>query len=77
MQQALDTPDQDTGQDAPETRERFDEVDSTGTNVRPRHDTISQTGAGVPDDTGHPVEIDPAEEARIEKAIRELPGGSA
>ena len=76
MQQALDTPDPDTsGQDISNPSKRSDPVDSTGPNARPRQDTISQTGAGLPDDTGQPVDIDPAEEARLEKAIRELPGG--
>jgi hypothetical protein len=58
-----------------ETEKRFDEVDSTGTNSRPRHDTISQTGGGVPDDTSAGVEIDPEEEKRLSDAIRDLPGG--
>jgi hypothetical protein len=56
-------------------RKRFDEVDSTGTNSRPRHDTISQTGGGVPDDTGGPVDLDPEEEKRIADSIRNMPGG--
>jgi hypothetical protein len=56
-------------------RPRFDEVDSTGTNARPRHDTISQTGGGIPDDTTQPVELDPEEEARLAEAIRNMPGG--
>lgn len=54
---------------------RFDEVDSTGTNARPRHDTISQTGGGIPDDTSEPVQLDPEEEKRIADAIRRGPGG--
>ena len=53
---------------------RFDEVDSTGTNARPRHDTISQTGGGAPDDTGQAVDIDPEEEQRIAESIRNMPG---
>ena len=58
-----------------EEKTRFDEVDSTGTNARPRHDTISQTGGGVPDDTGRQVDLDPEEEKRIAESIRNMPGG--
>ena len=77
MQQTLDVPDmEDGGQDPSDPAKRFDEVDSTGPNARPRHDTISQTGGGLPDDTGRPVDIEPGEEAKLEKAIRELPGGA-
>ena len=56
-------------------RKRFDEVDSTGTNSRPRHDTISQTGGGIPDDTTQQVQLDPEEEKRIADSIRNMPGG--
>ena len=56
-------------------RKRFDEVDSTGTNSRPRHDTISQTGGGVPDDSAQQVQLDPEEEERIAESIRNMPGG--
>ena len=55
-------------------RKRFDEVDSTGTNSRPRHDTISQTGGGVPDDSAQQVQLDPEEEERIAESIRNMPG---
>ena len=55
-------------------RKRFDVVDSTGTNSRPRHDTISQTGGGIPDDTTQQVELDPEEEKRIADSIRNMPG---
>ena len=55
-------------------RKRFDEVDSTGTNSRPRHDTISQTGGGIPDDTTQQLELDPEEEKRIADSIRNMPG---
>jgi hypothetical protein len=58
-----------------EEEKRFDEVDSTGTNARPRHDTISQTGGGIPDDTTQAVDLDPDEEKRIEDSIRNMPGG--
>ena len=46
--------------------------DSTGTNARPRDETIAQTGPGIPDDTSAPVEISPEEEKRIEKSIRSM-----
>ena len=42
---------------------------STGPNARPRNETISSTGAGLPDDTSTPVEIDPDEEKRIAAKI--------
>lgn len=45
---------------------------STGTNSRPRNETISQTGPGIPNDSSTPVEIDQEEEKRIEKSIRSL-----
>jgi hypothetical protein len=51
---------------------RTERPDSNGTNSRPRDETISQTGPGIPDDTGHVVEISPEEEKRIEQSIREL-----
>lgn len=43
---------------------------STGLNDRPKNTTIAQTGAGLPDDTGSPLEIDEDEAARIEQKIR-------
>ncbi len=46
--------------------------DSTGTNSRPRDETISQTGPGLPDDTSLPVEITPEEEKKMEESIRSL-----
>lgn len=46
--------------------------DSTGTNSRPRDETIAQTGPGVPDDSSEPVEIDPGTEKRIEEKIRSM-----
>lgn len=46
--------------------------DSTGTNSRPRDETISQTGPGLPDDTSSPVEITPEEEKKIEESIRSI-----
>ena len=62
---------------ADERRASEDAVDSTGPNARPRHDTIAQTGAGLPDDAGEPVEIDEAEAARIDAAIRGPSGPDA
>lgn len=41
-----------------------------GINARPLDETISQSGPGLPDDTSHPVEIDPKEERALERAIR-------
>jgi hypothetical protein len=55
------------GDDRPRPR-----PDSTGTNARPRDDTISQTGPGIPDDTSRPVEISPDEERRIAESIRAM-----
>jgi hypothetical protein len=43
---------------------------SDGQSYRPRDETIAQTGRGLPNDTGEPVEVDEAD--RIEKKIREL-----
>ena len=45
---------------------------SDGQSGRPRDETIGQTGRGLPNDTGRPVEIDEAEAARIERQIRDL-----
>ena len=46
--------------------------DSTGTNSRPRDETIAQTGPGIPDDSSDPVEVDPAAEKRIAEKIRSM-----
>ena len=46
--------------------------DSTGTNARPRDETIAQTGPGIPDDASSQVEISPDEEKNIEKSIRSM-----
>jgi len=55
-------------------KDRSDDAkpDSTGPNARPRDETISQTGPGIPDDSSRPVEIDPEEEKRIAERIRSL-----
>jgi hypothetical protein len=46
--------------------------DSTGTNSRPRDETIAQTGPGIPDDSSEPVEVDPGTEKRLEDKIRSM-----
>ncbi|MFC7398711.1 hypothetical protein ACFQU1_16035 [Chelatococcus sp. GCM10030263] len=46
---------------------------TTGLNDRPRDETISQTGAGLPDDTSHPVDVD---DATVERVRRQLLAGS-
>ena len=43
-----------------------------GPNDRPKDATIAHTGAGVPDDTGKPLDIDDDEAARIEQNIRDF-----
>jgi hypothetical protein len=53
-------------------REEGAKPDSAGPNARPRNDTISQTGPGLPDDSSTPVEVDPDTEKRIERDIRSL-----
>lgn len=49
-----------------------DKPDSTGTNARPRETTIAQTGDGIPDDSGRPVQVDDTELKRIADKIRTL-----
>ncbi|MHC2103526.1 hypothetical protein [Methylobacterium sp. CM6246] len=56
-----------------ETREPVSgKPDSTGPNARPRKSTIAQTGEGIPDDSGRPVQVDEAEAKRISQNIRKL-----
>ncbi|WP_102958052.1 hypothetical protein [Mangrovicella endophytica] len=45
---------------------------STGPNARPRNETISQTGPGLPDDSSQAVEVDEAEAKAIERRIRSI-----
>ena len=45
---------------------------SDGPSGRPSDEPIGQTGRGLPNDTGRPVEIDEAEAARIKRTIRAL-----
>lgn len=51
------------------------ETITTGLNDRPRGDTIGQSGGGLPDDSGKTVDIDPEEEARIARKLKDAPGG--
>jgi len=46
---------------------------STGSNDRPRTDTIGQTGQGLPDDTSSPVAVD---EATVERVRSQLMAGA-
>ena len=48
-----------------------------GLNDRPKDTTIAQSGAGLPDDTSRPPEIDEDEASRIEKKIRQMGSGDA
>jgi len=45
---------------------------TTGPNSRPKNASLAQTGEGLPDDTGQPVEIDDEEARRIERNIRQM-----
>jgi hypothetical protein len=47
---------------------------STGPNDRPRNAPIGQTGAGLPDDSGSPVEISDEE---VERVRQKLTGDTA
>lgn len=38
---------------------------TTGTNDRPRNETIGQSGEGLPDDSSTPLEVDEAMVARL------------
>jgi hypothetical protein len=42
---------------------------TTGANDRPRNETIGQTGDGFPDDSGQPLEVDPAEVERVRQKL--------
>ena len=46
--------------------------DSTGTNSRPREDSIGQTEQGIPDDSSKPVTIDEDKAKVLERKIRSL-----
>ncbi|WP_246329308.1 hypothetical protein [Chthonobacter rhizosphaerae] len=56
----------DTGSDRQDGRP---EKITTGPNDRPRDETIAQSGEGIPDDSGPPLEIDPEEERRIAEQL--------
>ena len=57
---------------------RLGEKITTGLNDRPRNETIAQTGAGIPDDTSRPLEVDEAEIARVRaKLLGEDPAAGA
>ncbi|MET7246546.1 hypothetical protein ABZT49_24615 [Methylobacterium sp. EM32] len=45
---------------------------SNGPNARPKHETIAQTGPGLPDDSSPPVVVDEEEAERIEEKIRSI-----
>ncbi|MFN7027491.1 MAG: hypothetical protein ACK4QP_23785 [Pseudorhizobium sp.] len=40
-----------------------------GLNDRPRDETIAQTGGGIPDDSGKPLDADDAEVERVRQTI--------
>jgi hypothetical protein len=45
---------------------------TTGPNDRPLNETIAQSGGGLPDDSGSPVDV---EESAIKRVRRQLQGG--
>ena len=45
-----------------------------GLNDRPLNDTIAQTGGGIPDDSGSPVEVEPGEVERVRAKLGLKPG---
>ncbi|MBX4923503.1 hypothetical protein HJA76_28185 [Rhizobium bangladeshense] len=42
---------------------------STGTNARPRNETIAGSGPGIPDDSGRMVEVPDAEARRLKASL--------
>ena len=50
-------------------------VESNGPNSRPRDETISQTGPGLPNDSSSIVEVDSEEEQAIADSLKSPPGG--
>lgn len=46
---------------------------TTGTNDRPRNETIGQSGEGLPDDSSTPIEVDEALVARLRKQLQGKP----
>ncbi|RWP65277.1 hypothetical protein [Mesorhizobium sp.] len=49
---------------------------TTGTNDRPRNETIGQSGEGLPDDSSTPLEVDEAAVARGREQLQGEPGQS-
>jgi hypothetical protein len=50
---------------------------TTGANDRPRNETISSTGGGLPDDSSRPVEVDEATVERMRADLQRVPRSSA
>ncbi|MGI6852382.1 hypothetical protein [Mesorhizobium sp. 1B3] len=46
---------------------------TTGSNDRPKDDTIAQTGPGLPDDTSRPVEATDDQIKHAKESLRETP----
>jgi hypothetical protein len=46
---------------------------STGTNDRPRNETVAESGPGIPDDSGRTVEATDREIERTKAALRRSP----
>ena len=42
---------------------------TTGANDRPKNETIAQTGSGIPDDTGTPLDISDEEVERVRRKL--------
>ena len=42
---------------------------TNGANDRPRNETIAQSGAGIPDDSSRPLEVDDAEVDRVRDTL--------
>ncbi|MBX5135604.1 hypothetical protein CO660_17010 [Rhizobium sp. L9] len=42
---------------------------STGTNDRPRNETIAESGPGIPDDSGQTVEVPDGEARRMKASL--------
>jgi hypothetical protein len=45
---------------------------TTGLNDRPRDSTIAQSGPGLPDDSGEPIEVTADDEEKIGRKLEEL-----
>lgn len=50
---------------------------TTGTNDRPRNETIGQTGEGLPDDSSTSLEVDEAAVARLRNKLQGKPEQAA